>query len=45
MNNVWDGNENELMYRAFVVQNLGDRPISLLLFSGMFTIFPENEKK
>ncbi len=42
LNNVWEGDQSELLYRAFVVQNLGDRPISLLLFSGMFSILPEN---
>ena len=42
MNNVWEGDQSELMYRAFVVQNSGDRPISLLLFSGMLTIVQDN---
>jgi len=42
LSNIQTDNPDELMYQAFVVQNKGDRPFSLLLFSGMLTIFPEN---
>lgn len=35
-------NEDNLMQQVFVVQNLGDRPLSLLFFYTVLTIFPDN---
>jgi len=42
LNNIQVDNQGELIHRAFVVQNNGDRPLSLLLFSGVLMIFPDN---
>jgi len=42
LNNMQVDDQSELIHQAFVVQNKGDRPFSLLLFSGVLTIFPEN---
>jgi len=42
LNNIVVEDQGELMYKVFVVQNSGTRPLSLLLFSGMLQIFPDN---
>jgi len=34
--------EDDIFYQAFVVQHFGDRPFSLILFSSVLTVFPEN---
>jgi len=42
LNRVMEKEQGELMYQAFVVQNSGDRPFSLLVFSSVLMIFPDN---
>ena len=42
LNYVMVEDQSEFIHRVFVVPNSGDRPISLLLFSVVFSIFPEN---
>ena len=43
LNNIWEGGQSNLMYQAFVIQNPErDKPLSLILFSPVLTIFPEN---
>ncbi len=42
LSNIQVNGKNDFIYQAFVVQNFGDRPLSLILFSQVLTIFPEN---
>jgi len=42
LNSLMVDDQGELMYQAFVVQHSGDMPLSLLLFSVVLTIFPDN---
>ena len=42
LNNVMVDDQGELMHQAFVVQHSGGIPLSLLLFSQVLTIFPDN---
>jgi len=42
LDNIRTEDSGELMYRAFAVQNSGDRPLSFLFFSAILSIFPEN---
>jgi len=42
LGNIQANGNDDFVYRAFVVQNFGDRPLSLILFSPVLTIFPEN---
>ena len=42
IDNIQVNGNDDFVYQAFVVQSFGDRPLSLILFSQVLTIFPEN---
>jgi len=42
LDNIQVNGKDDFVYQAFVVQNFGDRPLSLILFSPVLTFFPEN---
>jgi len=42
LNDLRADDQDGLMYQAFVVQNSGDRPVSLIFLSGLLAIFPDN---
>ena len=42
LSNMPLNNNDNFVYEAFVGQNLGDRPLSLILFSSVLAIFPED---
>ncbi len=42
IDNIQVNGNNDFVNQAFVVQNFGDRPLSLILFSPVLSIFPEN---
>jgi len=42
LSNIMVDDQGELIYQAFVVQHSGEIPLSLLLFSPVLTIFPDN---
>ncbi len=42
INNIQVNGNDDFVYQVFVVQSFGDRPLSLILFSQVLTIFPDN---
>jgi len=42
LNNLRVDDQGEFLRQAFVVQNSGDRPLSLIFLSGLLAIFPDN---